>query len=169
LGTGLFALLAYIISGFGGTIGWTNEIPEGQVDLALLLIGVSFLDLFLAMWFPSGQRIRNTVAGQEAKRIAMTPKDTRAGVPQATVLGSLMVGTIFADSISIYGLLLAYLSMNSESLTLLSYGYLLMLLGAIALVLQRWRATRLVEGILTEVRAKSRTRSGSRQNDSSMR
>jgi FtsH-binding integral membrane protein len=158
---GVYALLTYFLSGSQGASGGTGNVPDvqWQMLLTLVLVGTSLVSFILSLRFPSEgrlkriflQKVENELHKPSAGRV-------RGTATQPTLLGTLMLGTIFAESISIDGLLLAFLGMSHQSQTMITYGYVLIFIGAIAIAFQRWRADRLVASVLW----KSTTKAGRR-------
>lgn len=158
LATGVYALLIYFLSG--------SEVASGEVSQAgsqslftLLLVGLSFMEFALSMWFPSEQRIRRTLSPTQTRRPSGLPlPNSHRDLQSQSVLGLLMIGALFAEAIAVYGLLLAFLGISDNVEASITYGYLLILFGAIALAAQRWRVTRMVSGVLREIGKRIDTR-----------
>jgi hypothetical protein len=121
----------------------------GYEALILFTYAFSFVSLIVFGRYPSETKIKNKLLEKAGKR-PLTARRTN-------LFGLLFLGMMMQVDIPLFGFLLIFTSSGIPELEpFYPFGYFLFLLGVIAMISHRLRATRLVRNSLGDLGAKSR-------------
>lgn len=144
----LLLLLQYLMAPLEGPGAYSPNVP-GYTALILFMCAFSFVSLVVFGRYPSESKVKNILLGQAGK----SPLPQR----KTSLFGPLFLGMLALVEIPVFGFILLFSSAGVPELERFTpIGYFLLLLGIIALVLHRLRATRVVRETLREIGAKLR-------------